>query len=100
MLPREGVMKMGTQQISESASIVRWMFTRGSRALACEVRIDEYGAFDVCVVPFWDVKSTVIEGYGRAASALQRHAEIAAAFRQTGWVLARERTGGRAEVAV
>ena len=71
---------------------------KGRRVLTCEVRMDARGAFDVCVVPLWDVKAAVIESYDRAATALRRHAEVAAAFRQAGWVVARQ-TARRSEVA-
>jgi hypothetical protein len=75
--------------------LVRWVFVRGARALTCEVRAAEGGAFDVCVIPLWDVKAAVVESYDRAAAAMQRHAEIADAFRQAGWMVARETTTGR-----
>jgi len=84
---------------SDSASIVRWVFIRGSRALTCEVRVDAGGTFDVCVVPLWDVSEAVIESYDRASDAMRRHAGLAAAFRQAGWVVARQSTARATEVA-
>jgi hypothetical protein len=75
---------------SETVSVIRWVFVKGRRALSCEVRLDPRGSFDVCVVPLWDVKAAVIESFDRAALAMRRHAEIAAAFRQAGWVAARQ----------
>ncbi|HZP47850.1 MAG TPA: hypothetical protein VFB07_04925 [Vicinamibacterales bacterium] len=83
---------------AESASFVRWVFLRGTRALTCEVRVVDRRQFDVCVVPLWDVKAAVIETYDRAADAMRRHAELATGFRQSGWVAARQ-TGGPTEVA-
>ena len=70
---------------------------KGQRVLTCEIRADGRGTFDVIVVPLWDVRASVVESYDRAASAMRRHAEIAAAFRQAGWVVARQT--GRTEVA-
>ncbi len=79
--------------------MLRWMFMKGRRALTCEVRLDHRGSFDVCVVPLWDVGAAVIESYDRAALAMRRHAEIAAAFRQGGWAVARQTTKSSAEAA-
>jgi len=83
----------------DSAFLVRWAFFRGTRALTCEVRTTDRGAFDVCVVPLWDVNAAVIEPYDTAGAALRRHAQIAAAFRQGGWVVARETPRRGTEVA-
>jgi hypothetical protein len=84
---------------SESSSLVRWVFGRGSRVLTCEVQTNGDGQFDVCVVPLWDIQAAIIEAYDRASKAMRRHAEIAAAFRQAGWVVARETTKHGTEVA-
>src|SRR5438270_12447669 len=96
MLPHK-VRMSRTRHTAHSTSIVRWTFMKGRRILACEVRADHRGTFDVVVVPLWSVHSAVVESYDRAASAMTRHAEIAAAFRQAGWAVARQR--GRTEVA-
>jgi hypothetical protein len=79
--------------------LVRWVFGRGSRVLTCEVRANDEGQFDVYIVPLWDVKAAIIEAYDRASGAMRRHAEIATAFRQAGWVVARETTKHGTEVA-
>ena len=81
-----------TRQPAESAGILRWVFLRDSKTLTCEVRVCGNRTYDVCVVPHWDVSSSVIETYERPASALRRHAEIAWYFRQAGWSLVREGT--------
>lgn len=70
---------------SESIGILRWVFLRGRKALTCELRMNGQTSHDVCVVPHWDVSSSVIERFERPASALRRHAEIADGFRQAGW---------------
>ena len=55
--------------------------------LTCEISINGSQSYDVCVVPHWDVSSSVVEAYNRPAAALGRHAEIA-------WYSAKR--GGRA----
>lgn len=78
---------------ADSTSLIRWTFLKGRRALTCEVRADDRGTFEVVVVPLWDVRAAVVESCDRVASAMHRHAEIAAAFRQAGWAVARNATG-------
>jgi hypothetical protein len=80
----------------ESVGILRWVFVRGTHALTCEVRVNGQHSHDVCVVPHWDVSSSVVEQYARPASALRRHAEIASHFRHSGWTLIREGLAPRA----
>lgn len=57
------------------------MFHRGPDVLACAV---ENGggrsSYDVCVLPHWDLSDSTVERFNAAASALQRHAEIASHF--------------------
>ena len=55
------------------------------KALTCEVRVSGKQPYDVCVVPHWDVSSSVIETFQRPAGALRRHAELASYLRQEGW---------------
>jgi hypothetical protein len=55
--------------------------------LSCEVMISGPHAADVCVLPHWDLSDAIVERYDRLPSALCRHAEIAAYFRQAGWTL-------------
>jgi hypothetical protein len=80
--------KTPTSPNRESASVLRWIFQHGTRALTCEVRVQGGQSFDVCVVPHWNISSSVVEGFDRPASALRRHAEIARSLRNAGWVLA------------
>jgi hypothetical protein len=79
-----------TRQPADSARILRWVFVRGTKAVTCEVRLCATETYDVCVVPHWDISSSVIEAFNRPASALRRHAEIAWHFREAGWILVRE----------
>ncbi|HZT75813.1 MAG TPA: hypothetical protein VFA27_04090 [Vicinamibacterales bacterium] len=84
---------------TDSASVLRWVMMRGSRAVTCEIRTASRGGFDVCVIPLWDVHAATIEPFDRAAAAMRRHAEIAMAFRQSGWIVARQTRGRATEVA-
>ena len=90
---------MRARQTTDSTPMLRWLFTKGRRVLTCEVRVDRRGTFDVCVVPLWNIKAAIVESYGGAASAMRRHAEIAAAFRQAGWMVARLTPNRSTEVA-
>jgi len=75
---------------AESSGIVRWLFLKGTRLLVCEIRSDCHRVHDVCVVPYWNIASSVIERYPRAADAFRRHAEIASSLRDAGWMIARD----------
>jgi hypothetical protein len=77
-------------QPSESAGVLRWTFLRGTKAMTCAVRFSDQQMYDVCVVPHWDVSSSVIETFERPASALHRHAQIASSLREAGWTLVRD----------
>jgi hypothetical protein len=74
----------------EARGLLRWVFLRGAQGLTCEIRVCGTQTYDVCVVPHWDVASSVVETFNRPAAALRRHAEIAWYFQQAGWMLARE----------
>jgi hypothetical protein len=79
------------RQPVEPTGILRWVFYRGTRALTCEIRINGAHSHDVCVMPHWDLSSSIVERYDRPARALWRHAEIARRFREAGWTLTRQR---------
>ncbi len=70
-----------------SVAVLRWVFLRGLNALTCEIRSSGRAAFDVCVVPHWDVAAAIVERYDRPGTALRRHAEIAHSLRQSGWTV-------------
>jgi hypothetical protein len=73
-----------------SAPVLRWTFLYRSRALTCQIDARNRNAYDVAIVPHWDVSSAVVETFSRPSDALCRHAEIAAKLREAGWLLARE----------
>jgi hypothetical protein len=78
-----------TCERAENTPIVRWVFRRGDNALTCGVDVSRTGSgYEICVVPHWDVASTIIEGVDSTLSALRRHAEIAGALRDAGWSVA------------
>ena len=64
-----------------------------------EVAARSTNSFDVCVVPHWDVSSSVIETFNSACSALERHAEISLQLRETGWVVSRNSDSATSELA-
>lgn len=84
-----------TRRPPEPAGILRWIFRHGTQALTCEIRVNGHHAHDVCLVPHWDVSSSVVERYERPVGALRRHAEIAWSLRQAGWTLLREAADSR-----
>jgi hypothetical protein len=79
-----------TRQKKDSVGILRWVFLRGRKALTCEVRMNGQRSHDVCVVPHWDVKASIVERFARPGGAMRRHAEIAREFRQAGWTVVHE----------
>jgi hypothetical protein len=84
---------------AQSSGIVRWLFLKGTKLVVCEIRSDCRRVHDVCVVPQWNVASSVVERYGRAADAFQRHAEIASSLRDAGWMIVRDGAPGRVGAA-
>jgi hypothetical protein len=75
---------------TEPAAILCWIFLRGTKAITCEIRVNGRQSHDVCVMPHWDLSSSIVERYDRAAHALSRHAEISRRFREAGWTLIRQ----------
>jgi hypothetical protein len=69
----------------ETAPMLRWVFHRGTDTLTCEIDAARRHHFDVCVIPHWDVAASSIEQFDSAASAFERHAEIARRLREAGW---------------
>ena len=67
--------------------MLRWVFQRGEWTVTCELDLRGPHTFDVCLVPHWDVSGTVIESFGDAVTAMERHAELARALRHAGWVV-------------
>ena len=79
--------------------VLRWIFRRDRDALTCGLEVDANRAYDVCVVPHWDVSSSLIEHFDAPADALFRHAEIARRLRERGWVLTDYVSGDHAAAA-
>jgi len=77
-------------RLIEPAAILRWIFVRGTNAIICEIRVNGRHSHDVCVMPHWDLSSSVVERYNRPAHAVSRHADISRRLRDAGWTLIRE----------
>jgi hypothetical protein len=54
--------------------------------LTCEICVNGPSSYDVCVIPHWDVSSSVIEEFANSSVALCRHADLVSHFREDGWV--------------
>ena len=72
---------------SEAREIVRWQFQREQLQVTCVVRDCGNRSFDVVTLPHWNVAGGAIESFSEPSQALQRHAAIATALRDTGWTL-------------
>jgi hypothetical protein len=72
---------------ADSTPVLRWILRRRAATLTCEVNVTSNGAYDVCIVPHWDVSQSILERCGGATDALRRHAEIARDLRERGWVV-------------
>ena len=71
----------------DSTPVLRWILRRRGATLTCEVNVTGTGAYDVCIVPHWDVSQSIVEPCAGATDALRRHAEIASGLRERGWVV-------------
>ena len=78
---------MKTPPAVESHSLLRWVFGHGTHALTCAVNANGVGAFDVCIMPHWNLSSSIVERCTSAAAAFERHAEISERLRRKGWVV-------------
>jgi hypothetical protein len=67
--------------------MLRWVFRRANQFLTCELDVRAPHTFDVCIVPHWDVSGSVVERFGDAVAAMERHAAIARALRRAGWTV-------------
>jgi hypothetical protein len=76
-----------TSKTRTATPILRWTFQRNAATLTCEIDAAAGKGFDVCVVPHWDVKSSVIEHFDAPMTALERHANIALQLREAGWAV-------------
>jgi hypothetical protein len=79
-----------TTAASTSTSLLRWVFQRGRLEITCSIdMIDDGLAFDVCVLPHWNLSASTIRRFDDAASAFAQHAELALMLREAGWIAAR-----------
>jgi hypothetical protein len=76
-----------TDATRKGTPILRWTFQRNAATLTCAIDVADDQRFEVCVVPHWDVKSSVIERYDAPMTALERHAHIALKLREAGWAV-------------
>jgi hypothetical protein len=78
-----------TTPASKSTTLLRWVFQRGHYAITCSIdMIDDGAAFDVFVLPHWNLSASTIKRFDDAASAFAQHAELAMMLRQAGWAVA------------
>lgn len=75
---------------AESICLLRWTFRKGRQSITCQLEANRLASwYNVCVVPHWDVSSSVVERARGQIDAFRRHAEIAICLRAAGWSLAR-----------
>lgn len=86
-------------ELQMPSSIVKCTFVRRGRVLSCEIMVNGPRSFDVCVIPHWDVSSSVIEACDAIGDALLRHAELTSEFRDAGWVRVSEITTTQSSAA-
>lgn len=78
-------------QQPQSMRMLRWVFQRNHEAITCEIDASGDRAYDVCIVPHWNVSAAVVERFDAAYGAFERHAEVARHLRDAGWVRATSR---------
>lgn len=76
---------------SQPVRVLRWVFRRQHDAITCEIDAAGDHAFEVCIVPHWDVSASTIERFDAAYRAFERHAELARRLRESGWLRASSR---------
>ena len=73
----------------KTLTLVRWELARGSERVVCRIDRDlTRGIFSVIVLPYRSLQRASIERFNAAASALRRHAMLAAGLRDQGWSVA------------
>jgi hypothetical protein len=69
--------------------VMRWILRRGNDFVTCQIdALLNSRAYEVSVVPHWNVRAMATESVASPRLALQRHAEIAKQLREAGWVVA------------
>jgi hypothetical protein len=71
-----------------STTLLRWAFQKGPLTITCAIdMVDNGSAFDVSVLPHWNLSASTIQRFDNAARAFEHHAELAAMIRQAGWTV-------------
>ena len=71
---------------SEPRELLRWELERANQHLVCAIEsIPSEKAFDVAMVPLWNVGLTARECFPSAYDAFTRYATIVAGLREAGW---------------
>jgi hypothetical protein len=78
-------MKTRARKSNEPEMVLRWLFRQSDRLLTCGISRAAGAAFEVVTVPHWDVRRASVERFSCALKAIERHAEIAASLRESGW---------------
>ena len=78
-------MKKRDRKSSEPQMVLRWLFRQRDRLLTCGISNAAGATFEVVTVPHWDIGRASVERFTCAMAALERHAQIAAALRESGW---------------
>ena len=69
--------------------VIRWVFRRENQMLTCQLTAVLGGAaYALLLLPHWDRSQAWMETFDSSVPALQRHAEIAATLRESGWTVA------------
>ena len=67
---------------------LHWLFVRDGHMLSCDVDVRGDGLYTVTLFPLWSPEDVVTQSFRRPGEALQRHAEISAHLRASGWLVA------------
>jgi hypothetical protein len=78
-------MKARNGKSNEPQMVLHWLFCHSDRLLTCGISRAAGTVFEVVTVPHWDVRRASVERFSCAMKALERHAEIAASLRESGW---------------
>ena len=73
--------------VESTVPLIEWQLIRRNQRVMCAVRATGK-AFEVVVLPLWDIATGAIETCTTAAEALRRHATIASDLRAAGWAIA------------
>lgn len=79
--------------------VLHWVLQRESATITCELDVLSNGAYEVWVVPHWNVRGSQVERYSDPLGAFERHAELAATLRADGWTVVDHTHTNRAHAA-